>query len=429
MSEVKNIPRLRFPEFEEQWSEWLFSDFYDFQTTNSFSRDKLNYEEGDIYNLHYGDIHTKFRSQFILKSELVPFINSDVDTTKLKENNYLKEGDLVIADASEDYGDIGKTIEIIDTNNQKVVAGLHTLHAKSKNKFHIGFGSFLMKCPSSRKSFKMIAQGTKVLGISSSRVNQIGLTIPSLPEQQKIADFLTAVDKRIELLEKKKILLETYKIGVMKKIFNQEIQFKDDNGNDFPDWEEFVLNDLGKTLNGLTGKTKDDFDKGSCKYIQYKQVFGDSKIDPNGFGLVDVSANEKQTEIKYGDILFTTSSETPYEIGMSSVYMSKMENVYLNSFCFGFRPKSLNDLVPNFSRFLFRSDKVRSSIVKLAQGSTRYNMSKTNFLKIKVRIPSNKEQVKISEFLSSIDQQLELLGIQIDKSKTWKKGLLQKMFV
>ena len=121
MNEVKNIPKLRFPEFVERWDEWLFCDFYDFQTTNSFTRDKLNYEEGDIYNLHYGDIHTKFRSQFNLKSELVPFINPDVDTTKLKENNYLKVGDLVIADASEDYDDIGKTIEIIDTNNQKVI--------------------------------------------------------------------------------------------------------------------------------------------------------------------------------------------------------------------------------------------------------------------------------------------------------------------
>ena len=215
----------------------------------------------------------------------------------------------------------------------------------------------------------------------------------------------------------------------MKKIFNQEIRFKDDNGNDFPDWGEYILNELGNTLNGLTGKTKDDFDSGSSKYIQYKQVFGDSKIDPKGFGLVDVGGNEKQTEIKYGDILFTTSSETPNEIGMSSVYMSEIENVYLNSFCFGFRPKSLKNLVPNFSRFLFRSDKVRSSIVKLAQGSTRYNMSKTNFLKIGVRIPLNEEQVKISEFLSSIDNQIELLESQIDKSKIWKKGLLQKMFV
>ena len=267
------------------------------------------------------------------------------------------------------------------------------------------------------------------MAISSNDFINLPIKHPSLPEQQKIADFLTAVDKRIELLEKKKTLLETYKKGVMKKIFNQEIRFKDDNGNDFPDWEEYVLNDLGDTLNGLTGKTKDDFDKGSSKYIQYKQVFGDSKIDPNGFGLVDVGETEKQTEIKYGDILFTTSSETPNEIGMSSVFMSEIQNVYLNSFCFGFRPKSLENLIPNFSRFLFRSEKVRSSIVKLAQGSTRFNMSKTNFLKIRVRIPSVEEQVKISEFLSSIDIQIELLESQIHKSKTWKKGLLQKMFV
>ena len=111
MSEVRNIPRLRFPEFEKIWDVNLFSDFYEFQTTNSYSRDNLNYEYGKLKNIHYGDIHTKFRTQFIVNNEDVPYINDDIDISKIKTNQILKEGDLVIADASEDYSDIGKSID------------------------------------------------------------------------------------------------------------------------------------------------------------------------------------------------------------------------------------------------------------------------------------------------------------------------------
>ncbi|MEQ6122654.1 restriction endonuclease subunit S [Pseudotenacibaculum sp. MALMAid0570] len=420
---MKNIPRLRFPTFSDEWEKMRFSDFISY--TKGFAFKSKDYQNDGVRIVRVSDLGY----DSIKSSHGIYLDKSKVHSV---EKYVIDEGDIIITT-------VGSRPELIDSSvgrgilvrkngegllNQNLVK--INKCEKIKNKFLFGFFN-------TKKYFNYITQ------IQRGNANQSNITlkeffnyqvsIPSLPEQQKIADFLTAVNKRIELLEKKKTLLETYKKGVMKKIFNQEIRFKDDNGNDFPDWEEYILNELGGTLNGLTGKTKDDFDKGSCKYIQYKQVFGDSKIDPNGFGLVDVGETEKQTEMKYGDILFTTSSETPNEIGMSSVFMSEIQNVYLNSFCFGFRPKSLENLIPNFSRFLFRSEKVRSSIVKLAQGSTRFNMSKTNFLKIRVRIPSTDEQVKISEFLSSIDDQIELLDTQIDKSKTWKKGLLQKMFV
>ena len=123
----QSVPHLRFGGFTKGWDEVNFGDLFDFKATNSFSREDLNYEKGEIKNIHYGDIHTKFQSNFDILNEKVPFLNQDKDVSKINSVNYCKEGDLVIADASEDYQDIGKAIEVRALHNQKTVAGLHTL--------------------------------------------------------------------------------------------------------------------------------------------------------------------------------------------------------------------------------------------------------------------------------------------------------------
>lgn len=428
-----NIPQLRFPEFKDGWISKKYNHIYTFYSTNSFSRDKLNYNSGNIKNIHYGDIHTKFSTLFDIQKEVVPYVNNDIDLTRLSEDNYLKEGDLLIADASEDYNDIGKTIEVINVNNEKVISGLHTFHARpNKYKMALGFSGFMLQNWTVRKQVMKIAQGTKVLGLSMSRLGNIKLYIPTLPEQQKIATFLTSVDERIQLLQKQKEALEQYKKGTMQKIFSQQLRFKiEGKGGELvepPDWEEKRLGEIGCTFNGLTGKTKEDFGEGKA-YVQYMQIFSNSKININDFGFVKINTNEKQSEVQYGDVFFTTSSETPREIGTASVLLDEVSEVYLNSFCFGYRAYSLSQLVPEFARYLFRSEVIRKEIVKLAQGSTRFNMSKVELMKLKVMLPVESEQQKIASFLSAIDTQIEQVAKQIEQSKLFKKGLLQKMFV
>ncbi|MBN2729604.1 MAG: restriction endonuclease subunit S, partial [Bacteroidales bacterium] len=108
MKQIQQAPVLRFPGFNGNWNIKRFDEVYSFKTTNSLSRDKLNYETGEVKNIHYGDIHTRFQTQFDIENEIVPFINPDIDISRINDDNYLKEGDLVIADASEDYNDVGK---------------------------------------------------------------------------------------------------------------------------------------------------------------------------------------------------------------------------------------------------------------------------------------------------------------------------------
>lgn len=203
-----------------KWEEKRYKDIYIFYSTNSLSRDKLNYDGGKVKNIHYGDIHTKFSTLFDVTKELVPYINDDIDLSKIKEENYLKDGDLLIADASEDYNDIGKTIEVVNLNNEKVISGLHTFHARpNKYTMALGFSGYLLKNWYVRKQVMKIAQGTKVLGISTSRLGEIELSIPSLEEQTKIANFLSAIDDKITHVNTQLENTQQFKKGLLQQMF------------------------------------------------------------------------------------------------------------------------------------------------------------------------------------------------------------------
>lgn len=192
-------------------------------------------------------------------------------------------------------------------------------------------------------------------------------------------------------------------------------------------WQKVILGSLGTTFSGLMGKTKEDFGSGK-KYITYMNVFANYAINSSEVGLVTISKFEKQNIVQYGDIIFTTSSETLHEVGMTSVVTSDLGEVYLNSFCFGFRPKDLNIILPEFAVYLFRSREVRKQICFNGQGSTRYNLSKNGLLKnVILSIPTHKEQITIATILSTIDQAIEKTEQLIAKFERIKTGLMQDL--
>ena len=202
------------------WVEKKLGEVYTYQTTNSYSRDKLNYESGVVYNIHYGDIHTKFNAHFYLSDERVPYLNSDIDIEKIKPECFLKIGDIVLADASEDYADIGKSIEIIDLNEAQVVAGLHTYILRpDTSEISKGFGAYLMQARPTRLEVMRVAQGTKVLGLPKAYFSFVVLNIPHPEEQTKIANFLSAIDRKIEQAATQITENQTYKKGLLQQMF------------------------------------------------------------------------------------------------------------------------------------------------------------------------------------------------------------------
>ena len=202
------------------WEKSKFGNIYSFKVTNSFSRDNLNYEDGYVKNIHYGDIHTKFKTLFDLTKEEVPFINPDISINKISSDNYCKTNDIVFADASEDLADVGKSIELVNLNNEKVLAGLHTILARpDMTKIASGFGGYLMKSIDVRKQIMKIAQGSKITSISSTRLCDIELNIPCPAEQSKIADSLSAIDDKINHTHKQIEKAEVWKKGLLQQMF------------------------------------------------------------------------------------------------------------------------------------------------------------------------------------------------------------------
>ena len=165
------------------------------------------------------------------------------------------------------------------------------------------------------------------------------------------------------------------------------------------DWEQRKLGSIGSTYTGLSGKTKEDFGHGEAQYITYLNVFQNTVSDITMTDKVEIDTT--QNEVKYGDVLFTTSSETPEEVGMSSVWLGHMPNIYLNSFCFGFRPNQKID--PYFLGYSLRAPYMRDKIKILAQGISRYNISKNKVMELEISMPNNEEQKLLGTFLQHID--------------------------
>ena len=192
-------------------------------------------------------------------------------------------------------------------------------------------------------------------------------------------------------------------------------------------WEQRELGNEGATFTGLSGKTKDDFGHGEGSFVTYMNVFKNPIADPQTVEPIDI--DNSQREIKYGDIFFTTSSETPEEVGMSSIWPEKSINTYLNSFCFGYRLNDLNKYDLNFLAYNFRADSFRKDMILLAQGISRYNISKNKVMEIQTAIPKSKdEQIKIGKFLVGVDSLITLHQRKFEKLTQIKKSLLEKMF-
>lgn len=416
-------PKLRFPEFNDNWKNKYFKEVYSFRSTNSLSRDKLNYENGLVKNIHYGDIHSKFNSLFKVCNEQVPYINNDISLGKIPNENYLKEKDLVIADASEDYNDIGKCLEIIDLNEQDVLAGLHTFIARPDlHDMALGFGNYLMKSDYSKIQIKTIAQGTKVLSISTTRLSEIKINIPSLEEQTKIANFLSSVDEKLNLLKEKKALLEEYKKGIMQKIFNQEIRFKDDNGNDFEEWQEKTIAKIcTKIQSGGTPKsTNKDYYDGNIPFLSIADMTKQGKY-------IEYTSNSIS---EYG-LKNSSSWIVPVNSIIYSMYAS-VGFVAINKIPIATSQAVLNlileqDICVDYI-YYFLLD-FQKYLAEYITTGTQGNLNAQTVKGFVVPIPSSEEQTKIANFLSAIDEKIALVSNQIQDTQEYKKGLLQQMFV
>lgn len=275
------------------------------------------------------------------------------------------------------------------------------------------------------------ANGSTFLEISANKVKSIVIYVPKLDEQKALGSYFQHLDSLIQSTTKKIESLKQVKAASLQAMFPQErettprVRFKGFKG----EWEKAVVGKMGTTYSGLSGKTKDDFGIGEARFVTFLNVLTNARIDTSILEAVNVSEGERQNEVNKGDLLFNTSSETPEEVGMCAVMDEDLTDVYLNSFCFGFRVTDEN-IDSTFIAYLMRSHIGRRIMSILAQGATRYNLSKNSFCKTELLLPKTKdEQLQIANYFTSLDSQITLHSQRLEKLKQIKSACLDNMFV
>lgn len=270
-----------------------------------------------------------------------------------------------------------------------------------------------------KKKIATLAKGLSISNVYNSDLKKLEITLPTLPEQQKIATFLTAVDQRIRLLEEKKQHLEKYKQGVMQQLFSQEIRFKDDNGNGFADWEEKKLGEVGTFIGGGTPDTNiDDYWNGTIPWISSSDLVENSitKISKTRFISENAIASSATKLVKKGSILIVS------RVGIGKFAIAD-EDVCTSQDFTSLSTTENSDFVAYL--FSFKAN----TFVRMSQGTSIKGFTIQDLRNLKFHFASLPEQQKIADFLLSIDQQIEQVGVQIGQSQAFKKGLLQQMFV
>lgn len=419
---MNKTPKLRFKEFSGDWEIKKLGELGEFKKTYSFSRSLEG--EGNYKHIHYGDIHMNYKG-IISKDKLIPSIDIPSDDNY----EFIQDRDIIFADASEDRKDLGK-VAVVRNIEGNILSGLHTLCFRPKEDLN---SEFFLSHSLNKEYLKFMytrGNGAKVLGISKSNLSEYKFLAPSKEEQEKIASFFSLIDDKISLQGEKVEALKDYKKGMMQKIFSRELRFKDDEGRDYPEWEEKKLGDIGIFKTSSVDKLINENEE-LVYLVNYMDVYKHIDINKDSImNLMKVSAKDAQIEnnnLIKGDILFTPSSETPDDIGHSIVIFEDLPKTLYSYHLVRFRPEIKLNLL--YSHYFCNIDSVRSQIVKFATGSTRFTVSINEFSKVKVNIPSYNEQKKIGEFLNNIDLKLRKEQEKLDYLNEYKKGLLQQMFV
>lgn len=262
-----------------------------------------------------------------------------------------------------------------------------------------------------------------VPGVNRNDLHELLVACPAIEEQQAIASALSGMDTLISSLDQLITKKRDIQQATMQQLLTGQRRLPGFSG----EWGLKPMRALGNTYGGLVGKTKIDFGHGEARYIPFMNVMTDSVIDASWLESVDVKPDEAQNLTKKGDLFFNGSSETPEEVGFCSVLLDEIPNLYLNSFCFGFRFNTTAKVNGLFFAYWFRSKVGRAAMSVLAQGATRYNIAKSAFMQLEIPQPSEEEQTAIATVLSDMGAELAALEARYEKACQLKQGMMQEL--
>lgn len=292
-----------------------------------------------------------------------------------------------------------------------------------KRDFETEFLYYYLSSEEVASQYRRYAAGSGVQNLNKEVVSNIDVFIPPIPEQRAIAEALGDVDELIGRLERLIAKKRDIKQAVMQQLLTGKTRLPGFTG----EWKRVQLRSLGGTYGGLTGKSKQDFGSGNAQYVTFMNVMTNPVIRLDQLESVSVRASENQNQVRKGDLLFNGSSETPEEVAYCALVQDECGEVYLNSFCFGFRPFDSASFDAYFLTALIRSSVGREVMKSLAQGSTRYNISKAALKQGWLSMPPVDEQKAIAQVVKDFDSEIDALLTRLSKTRDIKQGMMQQL--
>ena len=401
----RKAPILRFKGFTDDWEQRKLG--------NLFNERKERSTEGELLSVTLSNGVIKF-------SDL-----NKKDNSNIKSGNYkiVKRNDIPYNSMRMWQGASGVS------SYDGIVSPAYTVLIPNKNS-NSNFYAVLFKKKSILNLFTRFSQGltSDTWNLKYPILKDINVPFTNLEEQKRIFKIFNVVNNLLALYERKLKLLSQVKKYFLDSLFAEK-EYPNLRFKGFTDaWEQRQLGEIGTTYSGLSGKNKSDFEKGNSIFVTFLEVLNNpvlKNIDLTN--KVEIKENERQNKVKRNDILFNTSSETPEEVATSTVVDVNQDNLYLNSFCFGFRP---NVQFSNYYiGYYLRSNHFRNRVFCLAQGISRYNISKKSLIKLKLSLPKLEEQDKISRIFNQIELLLTLYENKQQYLTEIKNTLLNTMFI
>jgi type I restriction enzyme S subunit len=401
------IPELRFQEFSEVslYKKYSFNDVFQFSTGKNIKQNEASPDfetpcvrYGELYHMYNEVIYKVINKTSLDKSEL----------------HFSKGDEILLPSAGEDPLDIGSA-SALTIENIAIGRTINILRPIKENVYSQTYASYYINHKLKKKISKL-AKGSSISNVYNSDLKTLEIILPDFSEQQKTATFLSAIDTKIQQLSRKKELLEQYKKGVIQQLFSGKLRFKDEAGKDYADWDYKVLDDVIHFVNGKGHEQSID-ENGDFVVVNSKFV--------STQGRVRKFCNTQISPLTKGDMVLVMS-DVPNGKALAKCYLIEKDNVYtLNQRVCGLKAKK--DNLNEFLIYLLNRNKYYLSF---DSGVGQTNLKKDEVLNCPLFIPTSiKEQQKIANFLSSIDAKIESTSQQINQTQSFKKGLLQQMFV
>ena len=402
---VLNVPTLRFPEFTDEWELHPTTDFFEFK--NGLNPDSKRFGSGTKF-ISVMDI---LNNRYITYDKIKAFVEPKGNDLNEFGVNY---GDILFQRSSETLEDVGRANVYLD--KKTALFGGFVIRGKKIGDYNPLFFRYLLSSPHVRKRIVVKGAGAQHFNIGQDGLSKISIFVPTTKEQERIAQLFDLIDERIEA-----------QIRIIDKLQSLMKGLNDYLQDSVPLSYSLSFSDIGEDYSGLSGKNAEDFGSGK-PYITYVSIYANNFVDDDCSGKVSIERGEKQNVVQKGDMLFTLSSETPEEVCYGAVYSGNSTETYLNSFCFGVRNTEEKVFSP-YMAYFFNSSRFRREVYPLAQGSTRFNLQKSDFLQKHFLYPSIEDQHRIFEILNAYDNKIKVENQILAHYQLQKEFLLRNLFI